>query len=177
MILATDGITAMMNVSLLGSFRKMLTVYDGPALTKEDIEAALYSNVSGTGIMMGAIRGQYNQSLLHALALAKGATLRGYINYPTTVVPQILGANKLRFPLAENNTEMVKSAVGDCTWFTLTILASAATLPTSSVATYFIGVGSIGDIGSGADMELLGSAIDSVTAVRANDIVFSWSGV
>lgn len=178
MILATDGITAMMNVNLATTaYRKMLTVYGGTPLTKADIEAALYSSVSGTGIMNGTTRGQYNQALINSLAIAKGGVLRGFINYPTTVVPQILGANKFRLPFAESNTEMTKVAVGECTWFTMTILASTATGPTSSALVAMLGIGSIGDIGSGADLELLNSAIDNSVAVRANDLTFTWSGL
>lgn len=179
MILATDAMIPMLNQApIIGTtHRKLLTMYDGTMPTKADIEAALYGTTSGTGIMNGTTRGQYRQDLLHALILAKGGVLRGFINYAATLTPQMNGPKRLRFPLSERTEELTKSAIGNVTFFTLAIVGSSVTAPTTNVPVYWFGVGTVGLPGSGADMELFNSAIDNTRAVRANDVIFDFNGV
>jgi hypothetical protein len=179
MILATDAMIPLMNQApIIGvTHRKLLTMYDGSMVTKADIEAALYSTVSGSGIMNGTTRGQYRQDLIHNLILAKGGILRGFINYAAALTPQMNGAKRLRFPLSERNEELTKSAVGNVTFFTMAIVGNNVANPTTNTAVYWLGVGTVGVPGSGADMELFGAAIDNTRAVRANDLIFDFSGV
>lgn len=179
MILATDAMIPLMNQApIIGTtHRKLLTMYDGTMVTKADIEAGLYSATSGSGITHPAVRGEYRQDLIHALILAKGGILRGFINYPATLTPQMNGAKRLRFPLSERNEELTKSAIGNVTFFTMAIVNASVVNPTTNVQVYWLGVGTVGAPGSGADMELFGAAIDNSRAVRANDLVFDFNGV
>jgi len=179
MILATDAMIPLMNQApIIGTtHRKLLTMYDGVMPTKADIEAALYSVTSGSGIMNGTTRGQYRQDLLHSLILAKGGVLRGFINYAAALTPQMSGPKRLRFPLSERTEELTKSAIGNVTFFVMAIVGNTVTAPTTNVPVYWFGIGTVGAPGSGADMELFGAAIDNTRAVRANDLVFDFNGV
>lgn len=180
MILATDAMIPLMNQApIIGtSHRKLLTMYDGTMVTKADIEAALYSTTSGSGISNGSTtRGLYRQDLIHNLILAKGGVLRGFINYPAALTPQMNGVRRLRFPLSERTEELTKSAIGNVTFFTMAIVANTVANPTSNSIVYWLGVGTVGAPGSGADMELFGAAIDNTRAVRVNDLVFDFNGV
>jgi hypothetical protein len=178
MLLATDAMIPLLNQSqILGvTNRKMLTLYDGTMPTKEELETGLYSTVSGTGIA-STTRGLYRQDLIHNLALAKGGILRGYVNYPTNFALQMMGPNKLRFPLSERPEELIKSAIGNVTYFILSVVASTVVAPTTNGAVHWVGVGTVGAAGSGADMILFGGAIDNSRAVKMNDQIFTFDGV
>lgn len=176
-ILAGDAIVPLaMNTNITTAYRKMIMMFDGTPLAKADFEAALYSATSGSGIMEGTTRGQYRVSLLKALAIAKGGTLRAWCNYTTATVPVHAGPTKIRFPFSERPDEFTKVSAGLVRYFIVAIVASNAVNPDSSSAAYWVGVGTVGGIGSNADLELLDSSINMSNVLKANDMFFNYVG-
>lgn len=176
-ILAGDAIVPLaMNTNITTAYRKMIMMFDGTPLAKADFEAALYSATSGSGIMEGTTRGQYRVSLLKALAIAKGGTLRAWCNYTTATVPSHAGPTKIRFPFSERPDEFTKVSAGLVRYFIVAIVASNAVNPDSSSAAYWVGVGTVGGIGSNADLELLDSSINMSNVLKANDMFFNYVG-
>lgn len=176
-ILAGDAIVPLaMNTNITTAYRKLIMMFDGTPLSKADFEAALYSATSGSGIMEGTTRGQYRVSLLKALAVAKGGTLRAWCNYTTGTVPVHNGPTKIRFPFSERPDEFTKVVGGTVRYFIVAIVASGTVNPDSTTPAHWVGVGTIGDIGSGADLELLGSSINMANVLKANDMFFNYTG-
>lgn len=176
-ILAGDAIVPLaMNANVTTAYRKLIMMFDGTPLTKADIEAALYSATSGSGIMEGTTRGLYRISLLKALAVAKGGTLRAWCNYTTSTIPAHVGPTKIRFPFSERPEEFTKVSGGLVRYFIVAITAATTVNPDSTTPAQWFGVGTIGAIGSGADLELLDSSINMANVLKANDMFFNYVG-
>lgn len=176
-ILTGDAIVPMaMNANVTTAYRKLIMLFDGTPLTKADIEAALYSATSGTGIMEGSTRGLYRVSLLKAFATAKGGTMRAWCNYSTSCIPSHVGPTKIRFPFSERPEEFTKVSGGQVRYFIVAIVSSSVVNGDSALPAYWFGVGTIGAIGSGADLELLDSSVNMANVLKANDMFFNYVG-
>lgn len=179
-ILATDGLVPLANADYVtsGAYRKMMAIYNGPMPTKAQFEAAMFSTVAGSGIQFSTVRGQYSLTLLNQWAVALGSTLKAWCRYENTLQGHHIGPTKFRFPLSERAEEFTKISGGTVSWFLFATCATAAVDMTSSQPAYFVGIGTIGDVGSNADMVLAGSAIDMSKVLKGNDLTFNytWGG-
>lgn len=177
MILSTDGLVPMANANniVTGSTRKFMMMYSGPMPTVEQFEAAMFSNVNNVGFMHSTVRGMYQLNLFNNWAVANGNTLRAWCNYGVAAVAHHIGPTKFRFPLSERPEEFTKVVGGTVDWFVLMTVQSNAANPTSASQVYWMGIGDIGDVGSDADLVLLGRTVDMDRVLKANDLIFNYS--
>lgn len=177
MILSTDALVPMANANniITGSTRKFMMMFDGPMPTVEQFEVAMFSNVNNVGFMHSTVRGMYQLNLFVNWATTQGSTLRAWCNYATTTVAHHIGPTKFRFPLSERPEEFTKVAGGNVNWFVLMTVQSNAINPTSVSQVYWMGIGSIGNVGSDADLVLLNKAVDMDRVLKANDLIFNYS--
>lgn len=179
-ILATDGLVPLANADYVtaGAYRKIVAMYSGPMPTKEQFEAAMFSTVAGSGIQFSTTRGTYSLTLLNQWAIALGNTLRAWCRYENTLQGHHIGPTKFRFPLSERSEEFTRVSGGTVNWFLFATCAAATVDMTSNQPAYFVGIGTIGDVGSSEDMVLSGGAVDINKVLKGNDLVFNytWGG-
>lgn len=177
MILSTDGLVPLANANNIvgGTTRKFMIMYSGTMPTVEDFEAAMFSNVNNVGFMSGSVRGMYQLNLFHNWAVANGNIARAWCNFAATTVAHHIGPTKFRFPLSERPEEFTKVEGGTVDWFALmTVQTNALTLASASQV-YWISIGNIGNVGSNADLVLLGREVDMNRVLKANDLIFNYS--
>lgn len=173
MTLVSDAIVpAANNTNIINSSKKLLIMFDGTMPTKEQFESVMH-----TTLRQGTIRGQYNLTAIVNWAVGLGSTVRAHCLYPVTVPAHHMGPTKIRFPLSAQQEEFSKLAVGNVSWFMFLTVGTTATTYNSNVACYWLGIGDIGDIGSNADLILPGTVINNVDALKANDLIFNYSGL
>lgn len=173
MTIITDALVPAANATnILNSSRKLMIMFEGTMPTKEQFEAVMH-----TTIRQSTIRGQYNLLATVNWAIGLGNTVRAHCLYPTTVPAHHMGPTKLRFPLSAQPEEFTKLAVGSVNWFMFLTVATNATTYNSNVACYWVSIGDIGDVGSDADIILPGTAVNNIDALKANDLIFNYSGL
>lgn len=151
--------------------KTLLLMFDGPMPTREEFEAEMY-----TTLRFSNVRGQYNLSSFVSWVSTKGSTCRAHCLYPTDFTAKFLGPTKLRFPFSERTEEFVKLDPGTVTWFAVMTVSSSTTHWNQSVSIYWLGIGDVGDVDSEADLILPGAIITAEDALKANDMVFNYTG-
>lgn len=173
MTIITDALVpALNNTNIINSSKKLMVMFDGTMPTKEQFEAVMYTTIRNS-----TIRGQYNIASMITWATGLGNTVRAHCLYPVTVPAHHMGPTKIRFPLSVQPEEFTKVDPGTVNWFMFLCVATSATTYNSNVAVYWGGIGDVGDVGSNADIILPGSLINAVDALKANDLIFNYSGM
>lgn len=134
--------------------RRVLWVFSGTKPTKAQIQA-LISN----GLIMS--------NSLKALG-----TLRLSAVYEPTVQPVMVNKNLQRWPFGGVNADFVVHSPGPAQWFVFMLCSTNINSPnfTTNAEVYQAYIGSAGDIGSGAEMELLTGMVETDRVYKANDI-------
>ncbi|MGL5012943.1 MAG: hypothetical protein ACRC6V_01465 [Bacteroidales bacterium] len=133
--------------------RRVLWVFSGPKPTKEQI-ASLVTN--------GVILSNSIKSL---------GTLRLSAVYEPTVGLVQVNQNLQSWPLGSANIDFTVHSPGEAHWFAFMMCATSINSPSFSVNadTFQAYIGSVGDIGSGSEMELLTGIIETDRIYKASD--------
>lgn len=179
-VLHTNGLVPLMNnVLTLSTNRKIISLFQGTRPTPAQFEAARFSTTVGSGIMETGVRGALRLSLLTSWAQALGSTLRGHAAY-ANILCQHLPEGRIRFPFVSAPEEftIIGSAPAPVNWFMLcSVNGTTAPTPTSALRVDWFAMGTVGDIGSGADLILRSTNVNDLTILKANDIVIDMQGV
>lgn len=125
---------------------------------------------AASGIHLG-----YNFIDVRRALEAAGATFRGYFCFEPHLIARRPNENLVVFPLSESRVEMVKDSEGAVSWFIFAVPTTSAAEPNASSGDFNamqIFIGSIGDIGSGKDMEIPGAAVSNDVDYKATDLTF-----
>lgn len=172
MTIITDALVPAANTTnIINTSKKLMLMFDGHMPTKAEFEAAMYSTIKS-----GNVRGQYNLQNFTTWAAGLGATCRAHCFFPATTPVHHMGPTKIRFPFSAQPEEFTKLSSGTVTWFAVMTVLPSATIWNLSAVVYWIGIGDVGDVGSNADLILPGTAITDVDALKANDLIFNYSG-
>lgn len=139
-----------------------INIYSGDAPTDEFIE----QHVSGN---------EYDIiSMTNALPVSN--TLLGTLGFESTINAEYEGDDHFVLPLSDSTREIVVKETGVASWFMLYSVPKALNDdPTSQspLTALQIIVGTVGDLGSGADLELPESSLDINKDYKCNDITVS----
>lgn len=135
--------------------KKILWIFSGTPPTKAQIEALVQAN--GT-IMSNALK-------------ALG-TLRLSTSYPATVTMEVVNASLKKWALEQYNASFTLHSPGPASWFVFMMAQTTINEPTYSTnaIVYQAYIGDMGDIGSGADMEVLSGLVESDKVYKIGDI-------
>lgn len=135
--------------------KKILWIFSGTPPTKAQIEALVQAN--GT-IMSNALK-------------ALG-TLRLSTSYPATVTMEVVNASLKKWALEQYNASFTLHSPGPASWFVFMMAQTTINEPTYSTnaIVYQAYIGDMGDIGSGADMEVLTGLVESDKVYKIGDI-------
>lgn len=144
------------------SYSTCINIYSGTVPTDEFIE----QNVTGNLYDVKAITD----------SLPAESVLLGNLAFENSIVSEYEGNDHFVIPLSDSIREIAVKATGVATWFML-YSSNKLTNPDPSLETsinaYQIIIGTVGDIGSGADLELPESSLDLNKDYKCNDIVVS----
>lgn len=172
MAIITDALIPAANTTnIINSSKKLMIMFDGTMPTKEQFEAEMYGSFRNA-----AVRGQFNLLSFVNWAVGLGSTVRASCVYPANTPVHHMGPTKIRFPLSAQPEEFIKHAAGSVTWFALLCVATNVTFYNTSGIVYWLGIGDVGDTGSNADIILPSASINLVDALKANDLIFNYSG-
>jgi hypothetical protein len=148
------------------SYNGVMYVFDGTY----DFDSIIEDESNTTGSF-------YNLGLILSDLEAAGAVRRGGIVFEKPLYARRPNENTVVFPLSESTSELTKYSEGNVTWFmyirTYASVDTEAKLETPTFTGYQLVVGSIGDIGSGADMEIPGAAISNDKDYKVTDLVLN----
>lgn len=142
----------------------ILTLWTGPVPTEEEIKAVINT---------GPRTGYYVNDLIANME-GKGNVCQGYIKYSTSFRPTQSNEGIVH-ELASRPEEFLvlnEDAVG----YMILFVADGSGIgiePFSGVSAILI-TGSVGDIGSGKDLEIPTGALSSATTYKADDFVFNF---
>lgn len=158
MISFTKGLKQLASVKherVTNQSKKILWVFSGTRPTKIQMEALIQAN------------GTILSNSLKALG-----TLRLSCAYPATATVQQVNSSLKKWPLEALAGNYVIHSPGPATWFAFMYVQTNINEPTytTNAAVYSAYIGTVGDIGSGSDIELLTGIIETDKLFRANDI-------
>lgn len=158
-----DFIANTMRNTITTSSKFGIILLDGVMPTEE----VLIDKVNGTYYYMNTLAGK----------ISGINSVKGVINYATDFRGEV-DNNQFKLELAKRLEEFELLEVGAVTWFMAAYCTSAVTaaqMKTFSFEARQLIVGSVGAIGSGADMEIPLGAIAEDTTYKSNDIKFNFS--
>ena len=144
------------------SYTTAISIFSGDQPTEEYIE----SYVSPT---------QYDISSIIA-NLDPSSVLLGNIGFETQITSEYEGDDDFVIPLSDSLNEITVKASGTATWFLMyAIVKNVATdvSQTASLFSFQVILGTVGDLGSGADLELPESSLDINKDYKCSDIKIS----
>lgn len=99
-------------------------------------------------------------------------TRLAFISFENTLNANYLSATRFVFPFGDSARELQLEAEGTATWFML-YSANEVDVPINdtSTAAYQVFVGTVGDIGSGADLELPLAEISFSKDLKCSDLI------
>lgn len=115
----------------------------------------------------------YLLPILQELAANTDCTMKGYMWFEQSLVARRPNEDTVVFPLSESRRELEKESEGAVTWFMYVRSynsISNSDITGGSLTAQQIIVGSVGDIGSGADMEFPGAALSNDVDYKATDL-------
>jgi len=95
----------------------------------------------------------------------------GYVYTAATVKPKRLSPDRTSFPFSNSQADLTWRKDGTLGFFVLALGPTVNTDLTTSKGVKSVIIGTAGDVGSGADIELLGGNIEQNQEYRINDIV------
>lgn len=149
----------------LTNYNSVLYLFDGTFNHNdilEDVLNAASSQANG-----------YDIAKVKSAIESAGSNVKGSFLFETSIIAERPNENLIVFPLSRSAVEMVKYSEGAVTWFLYARASSTVNqtkVEDGSYSAYQILVGSIGDIGSGSDMELPGAALSNDVDYKATDI-------
>jgi len=146
------------------TYMSVLYVFDGEYNFDELIQSADKESASG-----------YDFKKIYDEIIATGVNLVAQIGFETAIHAEKLNETTVQFPLSESVYEIEKLSENTATWFMFIPSHSAyspAVVESKEFDASQIFVGSVGDIGSGKDMELPGSAFAADKDYKATDLEF-----
>ena len=97
--------------------------------------------------------------------------LLGYTFTSTTVKPKRLSPDRTSFPFSDSQAALTWKKDGTISFFVLFIGNNVGTDLITANGVKSVVVGTVGDVGSGADIEILGGNITQGQEYRINDVV------
>lgn len=146
------------------SFMNVLYVFDGAYDFDAIIQDA--ANSSATGYDLASIIAQINSA---------GSNVVGQVGFEIGIIAERLNETNIKFPLSESVYEIEKLSNNPAGWFMFAITNSGyseTSVQSKALTATQLFIGSVGDIGSGADMEIPGAAFDPNIDYKATDLEF-----
>lgn len=110
-------------------------------------------------------------------ALSEEQSMLATISFESNIKAEYEGSNTVVLPFSDSTREMAVLAEGSATWFMLyrstASFAGENHIDNTDLLATMIMIGSVGDLGSGSDIEIPNSAIALDRAFKCNDIKFN----
>lgn len=122
------------------------------------------------------IGGWYDIKKITDAIEAQGSSIKGGMYFETTLHARRPNENTIVFPLSESTSELKQYSEGAVTWFMFIpslVAINDGVLDSKAVKGSQVLVGSVGDIGSGADLEIPGATLSSSKDYKATDLVLT----
>ena len=117
---------------------------------------------------------RYTMDTLKA-ALNPDNTMLAGLGFETNIIAEYEGADTIVFPLSDSVREFYVQSAGTATWFMMYIHQGSVTDPSTAtglVAPQIL-IGTVGDIGSGEDLELPSAEIAVDRDFKCSDVVIN----